>query len=101
MNSNDLIDLMNENPGMVIELSSHTDCRGDDKYNEKLSTRRAKSAVQYMIARGISRKRMKAKGYGEYRLKNDCDCSDGPNGPGCSEEQHQENRRTDFSILKM
>ncbi len=82
-----------ENPSINIELSSHTDSRGNDAYNLDLSDRRAHSAVQYLISKGIDRNRMTARGYGESRLVNEC-----ANGVQCSEEDHQLNRRTEFKV---
>ena len=60
-----LVDLMEDYPDMVIELSSHTDARGDDGYNQKLSQRRAESAKTWLVARGINKDRIKPVGYGE------------------------------------
>jgi len=91
---NDLVNIMHENPTLKIELGSHTDCRGTNKYNEDLSQRRAQSAVNYLVTRGISRDRMVAKGYGESRLINRC-----ADGVPCSPAEHQQNRRTEFTIL--
>lgn len=87
-----------------MELSSHTDCRAPRKYNQDLSQRRAESAVNYLISKGIERERLIAKGYGEDKLKNDCACEDGvgkgrTNTTECGEEKHQENRRTEIRIL--
>lgn len=86
---------------LVVELSSHTDCRGSQEYNQELSQRRAESCVNYLISKGISRDRMVAKGYGETKLLNDCAC-EGEEGKGldCTEAQHQENRRTSFQIIR-
>lgn len=78
-----------------IELSSHTDSRGDDRYNEKLSARRAEAAVAFLLTRGISEDRLQAAGYGEKILVNDC-----KNDVRCTEQQHQKNRRTEIKILK-
>jgi len=89
-----LIQLMNDFPDMTIELSSHTDSRGSDDYNLKLSQNRADAAVAYIIGKGISKNRIVAKGYGETRLVNEC-----ANGVNCSEAKHQENRRTEFEII--
>jgi len=90
-----LVAFLNENPGIHIELSSHTDSRGNNQYNMKLSQRRAQSAVNYLISKGISRDRLVAKGYGETRLVNGC-----ADGVPCTEAQHQENRRTEIKIIK-
>jgi len=89
-----LVKLMNDFPDMKIELSSHTDSRGSNAYNQKLSQSRANSAVAYILSKGISESRITAVGYGESRLVNGC--SDGVN---CTEAQHQENRRTEFEII--
>ena len=60
---NKIVALLKENPAIIIELGSHTDSRGSDKYNLDLSQRRAESAVQYIIDNGISQNRISAKGY--------------------------------------
>ncbi len=91
----ELVLTLHENPTLKIELASHTDSRGTVAYNEDLSQRRAQSAVNYLVSRGISRKRMVAKGYGESRLLNRCS-----DGVECSEEDHQANRRTEFTVLE-
>jgi peptidoglycan-associated lipoprotein len=62
---NILVETMKDNPTLVIELGSHTDFRGSAKYNRNLAQRRAQSAVNYLISKGISKNRMIAKGYGE------------------------------------
>lgn len=90
-----VVQLMKDYPDMQIELSSHTDSRGSDAYNEVLSQKRADAAVQYIISKGIAANRITAKGYGETRLLNRCG-----NGVPCSEEEHQLNRRTEFKIVK-
>jgi outer membrane protein OmpA-like peptidoglycan-associated protein len=79
---------------LKVELSSHTDSRGEDVYNEWLSQQRSNSCVNYIISKGISSTRIIAKGYGEYRLKNRC-----ANEVECTEEEHQQNRRTELRIL--
>src|SRR5690606_25568862 len=91
----ELVRTLRDNPTLRIELSSHTDSRGSDAYNLALSQRRAQSAVDYLVSRGIARERMEAKGYGETRLVNDCG-----NGVPCSAEQHQANRRTEVTVLE-
>lgn len=91
----DLYQVLVDNSTLVIELSSHTDSRGSDSYNLKLSQRRANSAVQYLINKGIDSYRLVAKGYGETRLVNNCS-----NGVSCSDEQHQANRRTEIEVIK-
>jgi outer membrane protein OmpA-like peptidoglycan-associated protein len=90
-----LVNVMSQNPTLRIELSSHTDSRGKDSYNLRLSQQRAEAAVNYLVNKGIERSRMVAKGYGEARLLNHCG-----NGVQCSEDEHQANRRTEIKVLK-
>ncbi|MGQ0828246.1 MAG: OmpA family protein [Bacteroidota bacterium] len=87
----DLTDFLNLNNNLSIEISSHTDERGSDKYNLRLSQERAKSVVDYLIEKGIAPERLLAQGYGETRqlvLK------------AKTEEEHQKNRRTAFRPIK-
>lgn len=90
-----VVNLLNRYPSMELELGSHTDARGSDEYNLSLSQKRAEAAVQYIISRGISNARIKARGYGETTLRNGC-----ANGVECDEDQHQENRRTEIRVTK-
>ena len=90
---NKIVDVMNQNPDIKIELGSHTDSRGNDGYNQKLSEKRAESASSYIAQRITNPSRMTYKGYGESKLKNKCD-----DGVKCSEADHQVNRRTEFII---
>ncbi len=92
---NELVDLLKSNPSISIELASHTDCRGDGKYNYNLSGKRAASAMQYIQQKGISPSRLSSKGYGELRPIANCECDD------CTEDQHQQNRRTSFKVVKV
>ncbi len=87
-----LVQVMKNNPKMVIMAKSHADNRGTDKYNERLSDRRAKSTRQYIISKGIDANRISAKGMGELEPKVDC-------GANCTEEQHAQNRRSEFLIV--
>ena len=90
-----LANLLKDNPEIVrIELTSHTDCRGSDDYNENLSQKRAESAVTYLIGAGIAMDRLSARGYGESQPVDECECE------SCTEEEHQANRRTAFRILE-
>lgn len=91
---NELADLLELNPEIRIELGSHTDCRGADAYNENLSRLRAQAAVDYLISQGIDAERLESNGYGETRPVVDCVCA------RCTEEEHQQNRRTTFKILE-
>ncbi len=90
----ELAGILVANPQIRIQLASHTDCRGGTSYNENLSQKRAQSAVNYLISKGIPEDRLTAKGYGENSLAIDCACT------RCSEEEHQANRRTTFLILE-
>lgn len=91
-----VITVLNSNPNLNIELSSHTDSRSSDSYNLSLSQKRAKTAVDYLISKGINKNRLKAVGYGETRLLNNC-----KNDAPCSEEEHAKNRRTEFKIVEV
>lgn len=86
--------LLKDNPALIIEFGAHTDSRGTDRYNMDLSQRRAESVKNYLITRGIDSRRLRARGYGETLLVNECD-----DGVNCSEEQHQQNRRTTFKVI--
>jgi outer membrane protein OmpA-like peptidoglycan-associated protein len=93
-NLDKLATFLKDNPGLKFELGSHTDSRGSDTYNLTLSDKRAKSAVDYMIANcGIDAESITSKGYGETQLVNKCD-----DGVNCSEYEHQLNRRTEIKI---
>lgn len=89
-----LFEMLYDNPALTIQLSSHTDCQGEDDYNQDLSQRRAQSAVNYIVEKGIPSDKIKAQGYGESELAISCECDD------CSENEHQLNRRTTFKILR-
>jgi outer membrane protein OmpA-like peptidoglycan-associated protein len=88
-----LVYIMSQNSKLVIFVRSHTDSRGNDNYNLKLSERRAKSTVQYIISKGISSDKISGKGFGETEPIVDCH-------KDCSEEQHALNRRSEFIIRK-
>ena len=92
-----VVRLMNEFPGMLIELGSHTDARATSAYNEGLSQRRAEEARDYLVQRGIDGRRIVARGFGESQLKNHC----GDFVTSCSELEHQVNRRTEVKIVSM
>jgi outer membrane protein OmpA-like peptidoglycan-associated protein len=93
-----IVQIMNEYPTMVIELGSHTDCRGSFSYNTALSDRRAKSSAEYVRDRITNPERIYGKGYGESKLVNNCAC-EGTRESNCTEEEHQLNRRTEFVIV--
>jgi outer membrane protein OmpA-like peptidoglycan-associated protein/2-phospho-L-lactate guanylyltransferase (CobY/MobA/RfbA family) len=84
---------LKDNPGIIVELGSHTDARGKEQNNFDLSQKRAKAAVEYLVGNGIDTSRISAKGYGETKLVNKC-----KNGVKCSELSHQLNRRTELKI---
>lgn len=87
-----LVQVLNDNPDISIELSSHTDSRGKDDFNMKLSQRRAESAVNYIVGKGIAKTRITAKGYGETKpvIAN-----------AKTEDEFQQNRRTEFKVTKV
>jgi len=89
-----VVAVLKQNPSLKIELSSHTDSRGNDAYNKKLSQQRADAAVNYLVANGIAKSRLIAKGYGETKLTNGCG-----KGANCSDAEHQANRRTEIKVL--
>lgn len=91
---------MNDNPEIVIELGSHTDCRGVEVYNLDLSDRRAKASAKYIQERINDPARIYGKGYGETQLVTNCPC-EGKKKSKCTEKQHQENRRTEFRIVNI
>jgi len=88
-----LYTFMVENPGVTVQLNSHTDSRGSDSFNQTLSQNRANSVRDWLIARGVDGNRITSVGYGESQLVNECS-----NGVSCSDKRHQENRRTEFVI---
>lgn len=97
---NRLYDLLRANPKLKVELSAHTDSRGNENYNNQLSQERAQSCVDYLVKKGISEKQLIAKGYGKNQplvpdheinnLKIETE----------KEAAHQQNRRTEFTILE-
>ncbi len=91
-----IVKLLKDNSSVVIEFGSHTDSRGSDSYNLDLSERRAKSAQEYLISKGIPKSRLAFKGYGETQLINHC-----KNSQECSDIEHEENRRTEFKVLRI
>ena len=88
-----LVKVMKDNPKMVIFVKSHTDSKGSAAYNLKLSEQRAQSTVQYVISKGIESERISGKGFGNTEPKIAC-------GSDCTEEQHSQNRRSEFTIVK-
>lgn len=91
-----LLSFMRDYPTAKVEVSAHTDARGGKAYNKRLSRRRAKSVVAYLMRAGVSRKRLRWKAMGEEVMLNDC-----YDGVECSEAQHQENRRVEFMVFEL
>ena len=90
-----IVKTMKDYPEIKVEIGSHTDSRGSDKYNLKLSNERSLSIRNYIISKGISKTRIFGKGYGETKLLNNCS-----NNVKCKDSKHQINRRTEFTIIK-
>jgi len=88
-----VVQVMKKDPVIHIEISSHTDSQGSSEYNLELSQKRANAAVEYMVSKGINKKRLTGIGYGETRLLNKC-----KDGITCTEEEHAQNRRLEFKI---
>ena len=91
-----IVEAMKDHPTMKIAIRSHTDSRGSDKFNLVLSDKRAKATMAWIVSQGIAKNRLTAKGYGETQLVNGC-----KNGVPCTEEEHQQNRRSEFIITEM
>jgi len=89
-----LVILLKDNENLLVEIGSHTDSRGDSKYNQSLSHKRAKSVVTYLSSKGVNKLNLIPKGYGESKLVNRCG-----NGVECSERRHQQNRRTELKVV--
>ncbi|GGX30580.1 OmpA family protein [Aquimarina muelleri] len=91
-----IIATLKEYPNLKVDVRSHTDSRAGDNYNMYLSERRAKSTIKYIIEKGkINKSRITGRGYGETSLVNKC-----KNKIPCSDEEHQQNRRSEFIIVK-
>lgn len=88
-----LVRIMNENLSIIVEIGSHTNSQGLNQYNLVLSQKRAESAVSYLIKKGISNERVRARGYGETQLRNHC------NEVPCTDQEHRDNFRTEFKII--
>lgn len=95
---NILLAVMEEYPNLKVDIRSHTDCRQTETYNQRLSDRRAKSTINWLVKKGINTNRLTGKGYGELQLVNDCECEP-TSESNCSETEHQENRRSEFIIM--
>lgn len=89
-----LMPVLAQNPGVKLEIASHTDARGTASSNQDLSDRRAQAVAEYLISKGINSSLLVANGYGEQRLKNRC-----ADGVSCTEREHAANRRTEFRLI--
>jgi len=89
-----LMPVLAQNPGVKLEIASHTDSRGSKTSNQDLSERRAQAVVNYLKSKGVNSSLLVANGYGENRLKNRC-----ADGVSCTERQHASNRRTEFRLI--
>jgi outer membrane protein OmpA-like peptidoglycan-associated protein len=97
-----IVKVMKKYPKIIVTSTSHTDARGKESYNERLSQSRAESSVDYIIYNGIDYDRISGKGYGESQLTNKCTDNDAhSNTVKCTEIEHQANRRTSFVILNV
>lgn len=92
---NKLVTLLKTNPDIRVELAGHTDSRGSAEYNIKLSQERIDAVVTYLRNQGVNADRISGKGYGEEKLRNHC-----RDGVPCTEDEHAENRRTEFKIFE-
>ncbi|MBS7256367.1 OmpA family protein [Flavobacterium branchiicola] len=91
-----ILAVMNDYPGMKLDIRSHTDSRATHRYNIALSDRRAKSTIAWLVKNGIAANRLTGKGYGETQLVNHCS-----DGVKCSEQEHQANRRSEFVVISI
>jgi outer membrane protein OmpA-like peptidoglycan-associated protein len=92
---NKVVSVLNSNKNVSIEVSSHTDSQSSSEFNLNLSQKRAKTVVDYIVSKGINRKRLRGIGYGEKKLLNKC-----ADGVECSDDEHAKNRRTEFKIIE-
>lgn len=90
----ELVALLKLNDAFKIKIASHTDCRGTESYNQKLSSQRARSVVEYLIKNGIEANRLTSQGYGKSRPLSNCKCAE------CTEDQYQLDRRTTFQLIR-
>lgn len=90
-----LFEILRQRPNLKIRLIAHTDSRGSHAYNQKLSEKRALSAVKYLIMKGINPQRLSHEGRGESEPVNQC-----RDGVHCSETLHQANRRTEVVVTE-
>jgi tetratricopeptide (TPR) repeat protein len=90
-----LVNFLNQNTTMRIQIRAHTDCRGENDYNFKLSNDRANAVVKYLVEKGIPAKRLEYKGFGSSMPHVKCECAN------CTEYQHYQNRILEFKVLQL
>ena len=88
-----IVNILKENPELKIKITSHTDRRGPESYNKRLSEKRAENTLNYIVEAGIDKDRLKSEGKGESELKIEC-------GNQCTEEDHRKNRRSEFTVMR-
>ena len=91
-----ILDVLQQNPTMKLDIRSHTDSRQTSQYNQILSDKRATATINWLVKNGIDRNRLTGKGYGENQLINRC-----ADGIDCTEEEHKENRRSEFIVTEI
>lgn len=91
-----MVDMLNQYPTIKVDIRSHTDSRSSSESNQILSDKRAQSTKDWLVSKGINADRLTAKGFGETQLVNKC-----ADGVKCSEQQHQQNRRSEFIIVSL
>jgi outer membrane protein OmpA-like peptidoglycan-associated protein/tetratricopeptide (TPR) repeat protein len=91
-----MVDMLNQYPTIKVDIRSHTDSRSSSESNQILSDKRAESTKTWLISKGINADRLTAKGFGETQLVNKC-----ADGVKCTEQQHQQNRRSEFIIVSL
>lgn len=88
-----ILNVLKKNPTMRLDIRSHTDSRETFRYNEILSSKRAKATMNWFVKKGVRGNRLTSKGYGQTQLVNNCD-----DGVWCPEKEHQQNRRSEFIV---
>ncbi|UTN05954.1 OmpA family protein [Flavobacterium bizetiae] len=91
-----IVDMLKQYPTIKLDIRSHTDSRSSTESNQILSDKRAESTKNWLVQKGIDSSRLTAKGYGETQLVNKC-----ADGVKCTEQQHQQNRRSEFIIVSL
>jgi outer membrane protein OmpA-like peptidoglycan-associated protein len=97
---NKLADFLKENESVKVEIGGHTDTRGDAKANQILSENRAKAVYEYIIDKGVDKSRLSYKGYGESQPIHTDEEIEQLESEEAKERAHQENRRTEYRIIK-